>query len=185
MVTAPAKAPPVGVQEYDFSYSVSTGKFRWRLGEDQWLCNRIAGQVWIRFANSKTHHIDLVCELAIDEDGAATVWAPEGKVLEALRAEPVIKNFTKENLEDIKINEAGLKPLAEFPQGRYSHWRVCSVNWEDVWRLRDERSTEVGGELYVVNGYRGLANFNWMDGSSHVFADNTAEVDEYGIVHFG
>ena len=54
MVSAPTKAPPVGVQEYDFSYSVSTGKFRWRLGDDFWLCNRIAGQVWCRFANSKT-----------------------------------------------------------------------------------------------------------------------------------
>ena len=178
-------APPVGVQEYDFSWSVSNDQFRFKVNGDEWLCSQVAGTVWCRYANSVNHRMDLVCELAIDSQKVATVWAPDGDTLTKLRAEPAILNFAREDLDTVRINESGLRPLAEFPQGRDTHWRLCSLNWENAWRLRDERSDADGGELFIVNGYRGLMKFSQLDGGSHVFADGPATVDAHGIVHFG
>lgn len=193
-------APPASVQEYDFSYNISRGKFRFRLGEQEWICDKIAPdtQVWCRYSNSYNMHLSIVCEIELyEQDGEhwITAYPPEGEELERLKQEPLVLDYCISNWTDLSANEVGFRHPSQFTQGKMSHWRMCALKphlitgtpaepERGMWRFRDERDKN-DYALYVVNGYHGLINMNWMDNSNHVFADDKAFLDKHGIVHFG
>ena len=169
----PKLAPPVEVCEWDFSFSRSALKFRWRLTSDptrEWFCERIAGQAWCREADGDRGNLTLICQIAIDANGTITAWPPEGEELAILEAEPAIVQPGNQSPED----------WANFPQGRDSHWRLCYFRYYRAWRCRDERT----GELFITNGYHGMLNLNYFDGGTHVFHDGPVTVDSNGIVRF-
>jgi hypothetical protein len=175
MVSAPtqSQAPPAEVVTYDFSFSRSAMKFRWRLKDDysqEWLCERIAGQAWCKEADGVKGNLTLVCQIHRDAGGTVTAWAPEGSQLAALQEETI----------DPLIGSQGDEQWRSFPQGRNTHWRLCYIRQFRAWRCRDERT----GELFITNGYRGMLNLNYFDGGTHVFHDGAAYVDQQGVVRF-
>ena len=69
-----AKAVPEGVHTWDFSYARRIGKFRWRLDGDEWLCDSIAGKVYVDGVNTATGHLTMTCRLILDDDNTAYVY---------------------------------------------------------------------------------------------------------------
>lgn len=164
-------APPAKVVEYEFSFSRSTRKMRWRHGGEEWLCNRIAGEAWCRRTDGVGGKLYLVCQLTIDENGDAEIYPPEGKLLDALRNEQVrVQPGTQQ------------QAWADFPQGLKAHWRLCLDRARHAWRIRDE---EYPYKIYATNGYRGMIKIRRYDGGPHIHADQKAWVDPYGTVQFG
>lgn len=158
--------PPAGVQEYDFSYAATlrreTGasKMRWRLGDDEWLCDRIAGACDMDSLENMGH-ITVRGELQIVNEG--------GQDVAYLWPDP-----------DAEDEEVEGKVLPD------THWRLCANlkgSDNDKWRLRDERSDPMNPDIIHVRGYKGRANVNWLDGGSHVFHDGRIILDEDNVAH--
>lgn len=153
--------PPGGVWNYEFSLPRDTiaakhPRFRFRLGTNEWLCDRLAGRAEVVKANGKLGRLTLRGILQIN-DGVASMWAPED-------AEP--------------------DPLAG--AGVDSHWRLCYAREVEGWRLRDERKElRDPTALTIVKDYKGIVNLNWFDGGTHVFHDGKVAIDSKGVCHFG
>lgn len=154
-----AVAPPERDALFDFSLQRSSGKFRFRLVDedlnptgDEWLCDRLYGQME-PVSETGDGHLYFRTYLTLEEDGTARCWAPDDVEMDTLPAE-----IAKE-----------------------SHWRLCAAKEREEWRLRDERS----GELVHVLGYRGLMDVNWDDSGTHIFCDQGVYVDSDRIAHFG
>lgn len=155
--------PPSTPQDYEFSLprdSIVSGRpeFRWRLGDREWRCARIAGRAECIHADGETGRLYLHCRLMI-ENGIAFAYLD---------------------------NEADLEAAAEAAaDGVESHWRLCYAREVKAWRLRDERKDVYDpSSLVIVNEYKGVINLNWFDGGTHVFHDGKAKVDENGVCHF-
>lgn len=153
--------PPTSVAVYDFSYSRSTGKMRFRLDEDAWLVKQFAGR-WEVVDTLRHGNLLVRCKLAV-EDEVGSVWLPKDSPVEEY--------------------------AAECPEGSTStHWRLC-YNREDSmrdikphFRIRDE----VTGILHSndITAYRGVMNVNYFDGGPHIFTDGPAHIDMEGVAHF-
>lgn len=75
---APVSEIPETVETYDFSFARKEGdqthpygKFRWRLGGKEWLCDRMFGRVNLEGCDGETGHMQMRCRLQITEDGKA------------------------------------------------------------------------------------------------------------------
>lgn len=174
--------PPTDEKEYIFSYNLPTGKMSFRLGEDRWLVDRIAGQ-WEFLGTKQSGHMMVSCELELKNDnGFTTAYVyKEGAPVVDLSGD--VCNF--EPAHD--HSQCMIGTNAPFPQGRETHWRLCYAREiaenrpeEPFWRLRDERT----GELWFVHDYRGIVNVNYFDQGSHIFVDMPCNVEE-GIAVFG
>ncbi len=166
-------SPPTEVVEYEFSYSRSTGEMRWRHQGQVRRCKSIAGQVWCRRADPVAGRLFLVGELSIDGDGNATVWAPDGNLLQALQDEHTAAPA------NARENE-----WADFPQDRHSkRWRLCLNRAMKTWRIRDD---DVDSEkIWNTNGYRGLINIRWMDSGPHIHVTGQPRLNlRTGVVQF-
>lgn len=170
--------PPAAVETYAFDYSRSTGKMRFRLGDDAWLVDRLVGQ-WDFQDTERSGRCIVRCLLQVRGD-TGYVYLPG---VEAHSVEGGACDITPAH----DHSTCQVATEHEFPQGRESHWRLCyareraDVGVGDFWRLRDERT----GELWFVNGYRGPVNINYFDRGSHIFIDGPALVDGEGIARFG
>lgn len=172
------QAPPKSVETYFFDYSRSTGKMRFRLGEDSWLADRLVGQ-WDFEDTERSGRCVVRCLLQVKGE-TAYVYLPGEDVASAAASEAC--DITPAHNHD--TCQVGTDE--PFPQGRESHWRLCyarekaEVGSEEFWRLRDERTSE----LWFVKGYRGPVNVNYFDKGSHIFVDGKAFVDETGRAVF-
>ena len=173
-----ATKPPASVETYVFDYSRSTGRMRFRLGDDVWLVDRLVGQ-WDFQDTEKSGRCVVRCLLQVKGD-TAYVYLPGVP----------ITHVSGEGCDLTPHHDHSTCQVATdnpFPQGRESHWRLCyarekaDVGDQDFWRLRDERSSE----LWFVKGYRGPVNINYFDKGSHIFVDGPAHVDDEGIARFG
>ena len=174
LVTAPLKTspPPAKIVEYEFSFSRSTGHFRFRHQGNQWLCRSLGGDAVCRRADGHEGVLFLVCQLSIDSDRNATVWAPEGDLLAALQAEVSEPS-----------NAANFGDWADFPQGRHSpRWRLCLNRAQKAWRIRDDDTDS--NKIWNTNGYKGIMRVRWMDSGPHIHVDGCPVIDAYGVVQF-
>ena len=152
--------PPTSVETYEFSYSRSKGKMRFRLNGDEWNVKRIAGKAYSEGVNELGQWM-LRLKLKVDGDTAYT-YLP--------------KDVT---VEDFEIPEGGLPD---------THWRLCynragsESDKRPHWRLRDERTQHVYSN--DIRDYKGIINLNWMDGGPHVFHDGKVYIDDEGVAHF-
>ena len=187
------KPLPDGEQLWDFSYSRSKGKFRWRLGDDFWLCDAIAGDAFIVGCNNDTGNIGIFCRL-IEQGGTFFSYLDSQDVAETLTMQDLPK------LPKLPSNGAVMHPethneLDDHVQAGYlpeqlydyheipdeeRHWRLCYHRAGTDWRVRDERA----GRLWLVEGYHGPVKMSWLDGGTHIFHDGKIEVDEDRIAHF-
>lgn len=161
-----ASSPPTGVQDWDFSYAAKlqreTGqsKFRWRLGDEEWLCDQIAGMCAMDSVSQKGH-ITVRAEVVFQDVG--------GKVTAFVYPDTEAETEAPEG--------------EELPE---SQWRLCANLAgadDDKWRLRDERSDPRAPYVTHVRGYVGQANLSWMDGGSHVFHTGRIVVDKDRVAH--
>ena len=168
--------PPKTVEEFTFDYSRSTGKMRFRLGDDAWLVDRLVGQ-WDFQDTKRSGHCIVRCLLQVRGE-TAYVYLPGVEAAHVSGACDLTPAHDHSTCEVATEND--------FPQGRESHWRLCyarekaDAGQDDFWRLRDERTEE----LWFVNGYRGPVNLNYFDKGSHIFVDGKAYVDEEGVAVF-
>lgn len=182
-VSATAAAPPADLREYEFSYSRSTGKMRFRLDGQEWLVDRLVGQWEFVQSIRATGRFIVRCALVLQPglDGlTAYVFVPDGKPASRAPDFQACDLKTHDNHDTCLV--ATTNP---FPQGRETHWRLCYAREkartnEPCWRLRDERTDE----LWFVNDYQGVVNINYFDRGSHVFVDGACTVDEKGVAHF-
>ena len=170
--------PPKTVEQYVFDYSRSTGKMRFRRGDDTWMAERLVGQ-W-EFENvERSGKCNVRCLLQVKGE-TAYVYLPGVKQSSLEGGECDITPAHDHSTCQVATEAA-------FPQGRESHWRLCyareraDIGADDYWRLRDERTSE----LWFVNGYKGAVNINYFDKGSHIFVDGAAYVDDEGIAWFG
>ena len=170
--------PPASVETYTFDYSRSTGKMRFRLGEDAWLATRLVGQ-WDFEDTEKSGRCIVRCLLQMRGE-TAYVYLPG--------VEP--RHVSAEGCDLTPHHDHATCQVETdnpFPQGRESHWRLCyarekaEAGDDSHWRLRDERTSE----LWFVDGYQGPVNVNYFDAGSHIFIDGPAHVDEKRIARFG
>ena len=112
MATAPklSLAPPLSVETYDFSLSRSTGKFRFRLDGDEWLCSDLVGKWEVIGNDGERGAMTVRCRLKVDGD-SAYVYLP-------------------------KDAEAPALPEG----AHETHYRLCYNRPGRDWRLRDERT---------------------------------------------
>lgn len=111
-------SPPAGVHDFEFSLPRETivqdkPRFRFRLGSDEWRCDRLAGRAEVVATDGRTGRLTLRGKLDVT-DGVASMWT-------AKDAEP--------------------DELAE--GGHDSHWRMCYARDVKGWRLRDERTGDL------------------------------------------
>jgi hypothetical protein len=64
--------PPDEVCDYQFSYSRSTGKMRWRLDGHEWLTWKEVGRWRMLGADGRTGNLRVRCRLVIRGDTAYT-----------------------------------------------------------------------------------------------------------------
>ena len=67
------EAPPATVETYEFSYSRTKQKMRWRLKGNEWLSDREAGKGKVVGFLPKTGHLLIQGRLVI-QDGTAFVY---------------------------------------------------------------------------------------------------------------
>ena len=170
--------PPKTVEGFIFDYSRSTGKMRFRLGDEIWLADRLVGQ-WDFEEVERTGRCHVRCLLQIRGE-TAYVYLPG---VEASHVSSDGCDLTPHNDHDTCL----VGTDNPFPQGRESHWRLCyarekaDAGDDAYWRLRDERT----GELWFVDGYKGPVNINYFDKGSHIFVDGACYVDDELIARFG
>jgi hypothetical protein len=68
--------PPGSVEVYQFSYSRSIGKMRFRLGNDEWLTSREVGRWEMLGANKRTGSLAIKCKLVLKGE-TAYLFSPE------------------------------------------------------------------------------------------------------------
>lgn len=172
------------LETYDFGLSRSTGKMRFRKGDDDVLVDRLVGQWWAHGAD-RNGHIQAECALDVRQDSRGSVaylYHPD------IADTPMPDSVRSCNL-DVADDHDNCKVAtqAPFPQGRNSHYRLCyareiaTASDDPCWRLRDERTDQ----LWFVQGYEGPMNINWFDRGTHIFVDGSCWVDENRIAHFG
>ena len=170
------KEIPEGIQDWDFSYAATlareTGvsKMRWRLGDDEWMCDEIVGACDMDSIKSKGHItvrgiLDIVNEYSSNR----------GRVCDVAYLWPDPNAETEEKGE----LSGNLLPN--------THWRLCANlqgGENDKWRLRDERTNKDDVPFIMhVRGYKGRAELNWYEGGPHVFHDGEVIIDEDNIAH--
>lgn len=168
------------LETYQFSYSRSTGKMRFRLDGADILADRLVGQWWGKGVDRRGN---ITAECAVLMRGeTAYVYHPDIEAQEVAEA-PDHCDFEADNSHD-HCHVATANP---FPNGRDTHWRICfarelaETGDRPCWRLRDERTDE----LWFVNGYEGPMNVNYYDRGSHIFCDGPCWVDDNLVAHFG
>lgn len=151
------EAPPKDVQTYQFSYSRSTGKMRFRLEDSEWLVSTIAGKWEILGTDVNTGNLIVRCKLRVEDD-KAFVYIPKDVDVEA---------YTCDIDESRALN---------------SHIRLCYNRQDKAWRVRDERS----GVLHSqdIKDYKGVMSVNYFDGGPHIFHDGEVFIDEEKVAHF-
>jgi hypothetical protein len=147
-----ATLPKLEVATYEFSLSISasqacgSNKMRWRIGADEWLCDRIRGR----------------CQ-------SAGVDCRTGKMF--VRG---ILTFKEENGETIaqiyRDPEAPMQQRVEGMQKPWAFTRLCYNREEKTMRFRNELT----GELEHVLDYQGDFDLSWRDSGTHVFTTGTA-----------
>ena len=176
-----AVATPEGVVEYEFSYSRSTGKMRFRYDGDEWLATKFVGQWEFLTADRSAGTMHVRCFMQMQGD-TAYCYVPGSTIGAAAFSDSVANAVLPHD-----HSQCELETQAPFPQGLDTHWRLCwardlAMNTKDqaCWRLRDERS----GRLWLVHDYEGVVNINYLDEGSHIFVDGPAWVNEKGIAQF-
>ena len=153
---ATVQSPPTSVETYSFSYSRTSGKMRFRLGDQSWLCNRFAGKWEILGTDPENGNLNVRCKLRLDGE-TAYVYVPGDVDVEAYSC--------------------------DVPQdSRSTHYRLCYNRAAKHWRLRDERTQELLSN--DVKDYRGVMAVNYFDGGPHIFHDGPAFIDGRGVAHF-
>ena len=188
---------PTEALTYDFSYSRSKGKFRFRWEDGETLCNFIGGNAFIRGCDNKRGNIAMHCKLELDDGGVARLYRdveneppvydyigdittlyPPREVSSSGTAFPESHNELDEHIQ------AGFLPSQLFDYDdmpeTFPHARLCFHRAGENWRIRDERE----GRLWLVDGYYGPITINWLDQGTHIFHDGKIEVGEDRIAHF-
>lgn len=182
MVTAPSLFPPKSVETYDFSLNRHNGMFRWRLGDDEWHCSRIAGSVRVLHADGKRGHLVLRCRLNI-KGGTAYVRQPEDEDWEYdPLAEPedsgqwVCQWNPGETAEEDGFYftyDQSVYDFSDFPRDQHHRFRLCYFRAGEQWRVRHECAPGTCpvplGRLWLFRDYRGVINVDWFDGSTHIY----------------
>jgi hypothetical protein len=178
-VTTAQTEPPEEAVEYEFTYSRSTGKMRFRHAGGEWLARRFVGQ-WdfLHTERNGTMHVRCLMQMVGD---TSYCYLPDSDI-EFKAPEGVISLTPAHDHSQCQVATDD-----SFPQGRDSHWRLCyarelatTSDTQAFWRLRDERS----GQLWFVHDYGGRVNVNYLDEGSHIYVDGPVWVDGDGVAQF-
>lgn len=158
VATAPTQAPaPTSVEVYEFSYSRSTGRMRFRLDGREWLVKSLVGKAESIGVNAQGNW-ELRCRLLFQDETAYLYLSPDADERDVITDLP-------ETHWRLCYNRAG-----------------SEADKRPHWRLRDERTQQ----LYSndIRDYRGIVALNWLDAGPHVFHDGKVAIDAEGVAHF-
>ena len=143
------------LRTWDFSWSRTERRFRFRAAGDEVICNAIEGYAYIEGADGHTGHMQITARLEVTGHGQANLWLEPGDIE-----------------SDVEVPEA-----VEYADT----WQLCFYRREEKWRIWDKSNR--ASTLQIVDGYRGPAYISWFDGGGHIYVHGR-KWDRDGVVYF-